>query len=128
MKENHALQFAGIVPARFASSRFPGKPLAIIGNKPMIQMVYEQACKALETVYVATDDQRIFEAVTAFGGKVVMTSRDHHSGTDRCAEAVTRINEETGKMTDVVINIQGDEPFIRPEQITLLMDCFNDPS
>jgi 3-deoxy-manno-octulosonate cytidylyltransferase (CMP-KDO synthetase) len=127
MKENPILQFAGIIPARYASSRFPGKPLALIGNKPMIQMVYEQACKALKTVYVATDDKQIFEVVTAFGGKAVMTSPDHLSGTDRCSEAVIRINEVTGKMTDVVINIQGDEPFIRPEQITLLMGCFNDP-
>jgi 3-deoxy-manno-octulosonate cytidylyltransferase (CMP-KDO synthetase) len=118
-------QFAGIIPARYASSRFPGKPLALIGKKPMIQMVYEQACKALEFVYVATDDERIFKRVIDFGGKAVMTSPDHFSGTDRCSEAVYSIMDETGMKIDIVINIQGDEPFIKPEQIRLLMDCFN---
>ena len=92
----------------------------------MIQRVYEQASKTLEMVYVATDDKRIFEAVTEFGGKVIMTSPDHLSGTDRCSEAVTRISMETGKKIDVVINIQGDEPFIKPKQITILMKCFTD--
>jgi 3-deoxy-manno-octulosonate cytidylyltransferase (CMP-KDO synthetase) len=116
--------YAGIIPARFASSRFPGKPLALIGNKPMIQRVYEQALKRLDLVYVATDDKRIFETVINFGGKAIMTSSDHQSGTDRCAEAVTGITGETGKMIDIVINIQGDEPFIKPEQIDLLMKCF----
>ena len=120
------LQFAGIIPARYASSRFPGKPLVLIGNKPMIQRVYEQASKALGMVYVATDDKRIFEAVVAFGGKAIMTSPDHMSGTDRCSEAVTTIMDETGRNIDVVINIQGDEPFIKPEQISLLMACFDD--
>jgi 3-deoxy-manno-octulosonate cytidylyltransferase (CMP-KDO synthetase) len=119
-------QFAGIIPARYASSRFPGKPLVLIGNKPMIQRVYEQASKALAMVYVATDDKRIFEAVLAFGGKAIMTSPDHQSGTDRCSEAVTAIIEETGRNIDVVINIQGDEPFIKPEQIGLLMECYDD--
>jgi 3-deoxy-manno-octulosonate cytidylyltransferase (CMP-KDO synthetase) len=120
---NH--RFAGIIPARFASSRFPGKPLAMIGNRSMIQRVYEQASKALELVYVATDDERIIKTVTGFGGKAVMTSPDHFSGTDRCSEAVTAIMSETGRKIDIVINIQGDEPFIKPEQIKLLMDCFN---
>ena len=120
------LQFAGIIPARYASSRFPGKPLVLIGNKPMIQRVYEQASKALGIVYVATDDKRIFEAVMAFGGKAIMTSPDHMSGTDRCSEAVTIIMDKTGRNIDVVINIQGDEPFIKPEQISLLMKCFDD--
>jgi 3-deoxy-manno-octulosonate cytidylyltransferase (CMP-KDO synthetase) len=118
-------QFAGIIPARYASSRFPGKPLAIIGDKTMIQRVYEQANKALELVYVATDDERIFDSVKGFGGKAVMTSPDHQSGTDRCWEAISRIMKETGRKIDIVINIQGDEPFIRPEQITCLMECFN---
>jgi 3-deoxy-manno-octulosonate cytidylyltransferase (CMP-KDO synthetase) len=92
----------------------------------MIQRVYEQASKALGMVYVATDDKRIFEAVVAFGGKAIMTSSDHMSGTDRCSEAVSIIMDETGRNIDVVINIQGDEPFIKPEQIRLLMECFDD--
>lgn len=124
MKPDSILHFAGIIPARYASSRFPGKPLAIIGNKTMIQRVYEQAGKSLSCVYVATDDERIFDAVLRFGGKAVMTSPDHQSGTDRCAEAVDLIIKETGTFIDVVINIQGDEPFIRPEQVDLLKGCF----
>lgn len=126
MKKDPSLQFAGIIPARYASSRFPGKPLVLIGNKPMIQRVYEQARKILEMVWVATDDKRIFDVVLNFGGKAIMTSPDHLSGTDRCAEAVTKINSKADKKTDIVINIQGDEPFIKPEQIALLMQCFND--
>lgn len=119
-------RFAGIIPARFGSSRFPGKPLVMIGNKPMIQRVYEQAEKALRFVYVATDDKRIFDAVINFGGKAVMTAPTHLSGTDRIAEAVDRILEKDGLKIDIAVNIQGDEPFIRPEQISLLMDCFKD--
>ena len=126
MKIDLIVQYAGIIPARYASSRLPGKPLVMIGNKPMIQRVYDQARKTLDMVYVATDDKRIFEAVLNFGGSAVMTSPDHLSGTDRCAEAVTKIKNETGKKIDVVINIQGDEPFIKPEQINLLMKCFVD--
>jgi len=126
MKTDPEYQFAGIIPARYASSRFPGKPLALIGNKPMIQRVYEQASKKLGMVYVATDDKRIYDTVRNFGGKALMTSSDHQSGTDRCAEAVDLIMTETGKMIDVVLNIQGDEPFIKPEQIELLMKCFTD--
>jgi 3-deoxy-manno-octulosonate cytidylyltransferase (CMP-KDO synthetase) len=118
--------FAGIIPARYASTRFPGKPLAMIGNKPMIQRVHEQSLRSIETVYVATDDHRIFDIVVSYGGKAVMTSVDHQSGTDRCAEAIGKIIEETGKEVDVVVNIQGDEPFIRPEQIDLLKACFSD--
>jgi 3-deoxy-manno-octulosonate cytidylyltransferase (CMP-KDO synthetase) len=126
MKKDLLPQFAGIIPARYASARFPGKPLVLIGNKPMIQRVYEQARKTLDIVWVATDDKRIFDAVTDFGGKAIMTSPNHLSGTDRCAEAVTKINNETGKKIDIVINIQGDEPFINPEQIKLVMNCFTD--
>lgn len=126
MMKDPLLQFAGIIPARYASSRFPGKPLVLIGNKPMIQRVYEQASKALGTLYVATDDKRIFDAVIAFRGKAIMTSASHMSGTDRCSEAVSIIMDETGRSIDVVINIQGDEPFIKPEQIRLLMECFED--
>ncbi len=128
MKKVNGYYFAGIIPARYASSRFPGKPLAMIGGKPMIQRVFEQASKSLETVYVATDDSRIFDTVTGFGGKAIMTSQEHRSGTDRCAEAAEGIMKENGVRLDVVINIQGDEPFIRPEQIDLLMSCFNDRS
>jgi 3-deoxy-manno-octulosonate cytidylyltransferase (CMP-KDO synthetase) len=126
MKDFKSLQIAGIIPARYASTRFPGKPLAILGNRSMIQRVYEQASKSLEIVYVATDDERIKKAVLDFGGKVIMTSPDHTSGTDRCSEAVSVIESETDSQIDVVINIQGDEPFIRPVQIDLLASCFND--
>jgi 3-deoxy-manno-octulosonate cytidylyltransferase (CMP-KDO synthetase) len=126
MRKDPILQFAGIIPARYASSRFPGKPLAMIGNKPMVQRVYDQASKILSKVWVATDDKRIFDVVSEFGGRVVMTSPDHLSGTDRCAEAICSIIAESGEKIDVVINIQGDEPFIKPEQISLLMKCFAD--
>lgn len=126
MKNEPLLQFAGIIPARYASLRFPGKPLVLIGNKPMIQRVYDQARKSLELVWVATDDKRIFDAVSGFGGKAIMTSPDHMSGTDRCAEAIRKINSEAAKKIDIVINIQGDEPFIKPEQINLLLKCFID--
>jgi 3-deoxy-manno-octulosonate cytidylyltransferase (CMP-KDO synthetase) len=118
--------FTGIIPARFGSTRFPGKALALIGGKPMIRMVYEQASKALDSVYVATDDKRISEAVKKFGGKAVMTSSAHCSGTDRCAEASDIIAKETGIDPGIIINIQGDEPFILPEQIELIASCFSD--
>lgn len=113
----------GIIPARYASTRFPGKPLIDIGGKSMIQRVYEQAKKAkrLTDVVVATDDVRIEAHVKAFGGNVVMTSETHQSGTDRCFEAL----QKYGSGVDVVINIQGDEPFIQPEQIDLLASCFD---
>jgi 3-deoxy-manno-octulosonate cytidylyltransferase (CMP-KDO synthetase) len=113
----------GIIPARYASTRFPGKPLIDIGGKSMIQRVYEQAKKAkrLTDVVVATDDERIEAHVKAFGGNVVMTSEAHQSGTDRCFEAV----QKYGSTVDAVINIQGDEPFIQPEQIDLLASCFD---
>lgn len=116
------MKFAGIIPARYASTRFPGKPLANMDGKPMIQRVYEQVKQAIDNVWVATDDDRIFEAVTAFGGKAVMTSTKHRSGTDRCNEAYSKIEGEY----DVVINIQGDEPFIQSEQIDALKKCFED--
>ena len=117
------MRFIGVIPARYASSRFPGKPRAILGGKPMIQRVYEQVAQVLDDVYVATDDQRIFDTVTAFGGQVVMTSPDHKSGTDRIQEAVTTI----GGDFDVVVNIQGDEPFIQRSQIETVCRCFEDP-
>jgi len=123
-KEPASLRFVGIIPARFASTRFPGKPLVDIGGKTMIQRVYEQVSKALENVYVATDDTRIFEALISFGGKAIMTSDKHKSGTDRCFEAFTKLDE----WFDVVVNIQGDEPFIQPEQIAELQNCFAEPN
>lgn len=118
----------GIIPARYASTRFPGKPLVDIGGKTMIQRVYEQCLKskALFKTYVATDDQRIFQHVNDFGGNVIMTSEAHKTGTDRCNEAVSIIEEDEDTQIDVVINIQGDEPFIHIEQIELLANCFND--
>lgn len=119
------MNFIGIIPARFQSTRFPGKPLAILDGKPIVQWVYENARKALDEVYVATDDERIFRAVEAFGGKAVFTLADHQSGTDRCAEAAVEL-AKTRKL-DVVVNIQGDEPFIRPEQIESLKTCFHSP-
>lgn len=121
-----SIQFVGIIPARYASTRFPGKPLAMIGDKPMIQRVFERAKEVFNTVYVATDDVRIQHAVEAFGGKVVMTSELHKSGTDRCAEAVRTIEKETGIKADVVVNIQGDEPFIAPAQLRQLCACFEE--
>ncbi|MDO4950199.1 MAG: 3-deoxy-manno-octulosonate cytidylyltransferase [Bacteroidales bacterium] len=118
------MRFIGIIPARYASTRFPAKPLALLGGKPMIQRVYEQVNGVLDDAWVATDDERIEAAVKAFGGKVVMTSTTHRSGTDRCYEAFTKI----GHGFDVVVNIQGDEPFIQPQQIKSLCKCFDDPS
>ena len=116
------MNFIGIIPARYQSSRFPGKPLAKIKDKPMIQWVYENASKALPYVCVATDDDRIFDAVKAFGGEVVKTIPTHQSGTDRCAEAALKIAKN--RPVDIVVNIQGDEPFVKPEQIELIKSCF----
>lgn len=126
MNRDFEQRFCGIIPARYASLRFPGKPLVMIGNKSMIQRVYEQACKSLEKVYVATDDERISEAVGKFGGNVIMTAPYHQSGTDRCAEAAEKIVSGPEDKFSIIINIQGDEPFIRPEQIDLLKSCFSD--
>lgn len=120
------MNFLGIIPARYESTRFPGKPLADINGKPMIQHVYEQASKALKTVYTATDDRSIEQAVKNFGGKVVMTSVQHRCGTERCAEAAGKIQSETGISYDVIINIQGDEPFIHPEQLEKIKALFDD--
>ena len=123
------MKFIGIIPARYGSTRFPGKPLEDICGKTVIRRVYEQAKKALDTVVVATDDERIYDAVEAFGGKVVMTRVDHRCGTDRCLEAyqaiTTPIWREQNDTDTVVINIQDDEPFIQPEQIETLMRCFD---
>jgi len=127
MNNPNNTRFTCIIPARYASSRFPGKPLALIGGKTMIRRVFEQASKVSNSVFVATDDLRIAEEVKSFGGDFVMTSPNHRSGTDRCSEAAGLIEIKTGSSIDVVINLQGDEPFIREEQIRLLMDCFDDP-
>ncbi len=116
------MKFIGIIPARYASSRFPGKPLAMLGGKMVIERVVEQVSSILDNVYVATDDQRIYDVVTGFGGRVIMTRTDHQSGTDRIREAYEKIGENF----DVIINIQGDEPFIQQSQIKTVMECFND--
>jgi 3-deoxy-manno-octulosonate cytidylyltransferase (CMP-KDO synthetase) len=118
--------FIGIIPSRYESSRFPGKSLVDIAGKPMIQHVYERAKEVLDDVVVATDDERIFNAVKAFGGLPIMTSTSHQSGTDRCAEALTKFEELTLKSYSVAINIQGDEPFIKTEQIELIKTCFEE--
>ena len=115
----------GIIPARYQSTRLPGKPLAIIGGKPMIQRVYEQCIKSrvLKGLTVATDDERIANIVKSFNGNVIFTKSEHHSGTDRCFEAAEKMNIGIGS---VIINIQGDEPFINPSQIDLLASCFDE--
>ena len=118
------MKFIAIIPARYASTRFPGKPLALLGGKPVIRRVYEQVAGVLDDAVVATDDERIYDAVRAFGGRVEMTSPDHRSGTDRCREAYDRLGAEY----DVVVNVQGDEPFIRPSQLEAVKRCFDDPA
>lgn len=118
----------GIIPARFASTRFPGKPLAKIEDATMIEHVYKRASTALEKVFVATDDKRIYKTVKEFKGEAIMTSPLHRSGTDRCAEALKIIKEKYNIKADIVINIQGDEPFIKPEQIKQVGECFKDHS
>ena len=117
------MKYIAIIPARYASTRFPGKPLAMLGGKTVIQRVYEQARSIVGEAYVATDDSRIFMAVERFGGRAVMTSDRHKSGTDRIEEAAEKI----GTHADVIINIQGDEPFIQRSQIETLMQLFDNP-
>lgn len=118
------MKFIGIIPARYASTRFPGKPLALLGGKPVIQHVYEKVAAVLEAAYVATDDERIYDAVKSFGGQVVMTRTDHKSGTDRIEEAIEKIGGEW----DVVVNVQGDEPFVAKSQLDTICLCFDDPT
>lgn len=120
------MRILGIIPARYGSSRFPGKPLIDLKGKTMIRRVYEGASRSemLTDLVVATDDRRIFDEVQSFGGKVVMTAADHPTGTDRCAE-VLRLLDET---YDVVINIQGDEPLVDPRQLDSLLTAFSDPT
>ena len=115
------MKHIAIIPARYASTRFPGKPLAILGGKTVIQRVYEQAVSVLSEAWVATDDERIYQTVKEFGGRAVMTRADHKSGTDRIEEASEIINTNA----DVIINIQGDEPFVQPSQIKALIQLFD---
>lgn len=117
-------KYIGIIPARYASTRFPAKPLAMLGGKTVIERVYTQVTGVLDDAWVATDDERIADAVRAFGGQVVMTSVHHKSGTDRCREAYERI----ANPFDVVVNVQGDEPFIQPSQLEAVKSCFDDPA
>lgn len=116
------MKFIGIIPARYASTRFPGKPLAVLGGKPVIQRVYEQVTRVLGEAYVATDDERIFKAVEAFGGHAIMTRQDHKSGTDRIEEAAQKLQTDA----DVIINVQGDEPFIQKSQLETIKHLFDD--
>ncbi len=116
------MKFIGIIPARYASSRFPGKPLAMLGGKTVIERVYTQVSSVLGEAWVATDDERIATAVEQFGGRAVMTRSDHQSGTDRIEEAAQTI----GTDADVIVNVQGDEPFIQPSQIDTLKALFDD--
>ena len=118
------MKFIGIIPARYASTRFPGKPLALLGGKPVIQHVYEKVAAVLEAAYVATDDESIYDVVKSFGGQVVMTRTDHKSGTDRIEEAIEKIGGEW----DVVVNVQGDEPFVAKSQLDTICHCFDDPT
>ena len=118
------MKFLGIIPARYASTRFPAKPLAVLGGKTVIQRVYEQGAGNLDDANLAKGDEGIETAVKAFGGKGVKTSTRHKSGTDRCQEACTKI----GGQCDVVVNIQGDEPFIQPSQLQAVKACFDDPA
>ena len=118
------MKFIGIIPARYASTRFPGKPLALLGGKPVIQHVYEKVAAVLEAAYVATDDERIYDVVKSFGGQVLMTRTDHKSGTDRIEEAIEKIGGEW----DVVVNVQGDEPFVAKSQLDTICHCFDDPT
>jgi len=117
-------KFIGIIPARYQSSRFPGKPLAMIGKKTMIQRVYDQATQAIDTVYVATDDERIQTAVESFGGKAIMTDANLPNGTVRCLQAAWKCSNNA----TVIVNIQGDEPFINPQQIKALIKLFENQS
>lgn len=120
------MKIIGIIPARYRSTRFPGKPLAMIGDTSMIMRVYRQAgkVKQLHEVVVATDDKRIYNHVLLHNGKAVMTSPKHQSGTERCSEAIEKLSESF----DIVINIQGDEPFIAPLQIRSVINAFKDTS
>lgn len=116
-----------VIPARYASTRFPGKPLATLGGKPVLQWVWERTCAVatIDGTMVATDDERILNAVETFGGRAMMTSSRHRSGTDRCGE-VLQVLSRQGEEYDLVINVQGDEPFVQANQLTALQACFSD--
>ena len=118
----------GVIPARFNSTRLLGKPLKLIGDKPMIQHVYEKTKKTLDNVIVATDDDRIFNCIKGFGGKVILTKKNHKNGTSRCLEAVNIYCEETGKEFEYIVNVQGDEPLIHEDHLKKLIHCFQDPN
>lgn len=120
------MEFLAIIPARYASTRFPGKPLAVIGGKPMVRHVYERVSSVFADCFVATDDERIQRAVEDFGGRCIMTDSGHRSGTDRCAEALRTAREITGKKYDVVVNIQGDEPFLEVSHLAAIKELFED--
>ncbi|NTW26411.1 MAG: 3-deoxy-manno-octulosonate cytidylyltransferase, partial [Lentimicrobium sp.] len=122
------MKIAGIIPARYASTRFPGKPLALINGVSMIERVYRQVsdCDEISMVAVATDDQRIFDHVVGFGGRAVMTSDQHHSGTDRLGETIRTLSAQ-GETFEIAVNIQGDEPFIQPQQISRVISLFANP-
>lgn len=123
------MNFIAIIPARYASTRFPGKPLALLAGKPVIEHVYRKVASVIADTFVATDDDRIFSAVESFGGRAIMTSPNHRSGTDRIEEAITILSEGRVKSEElVVINVQGDEPFIHPSQIEAVCRCFDDPA
>lgn len=119
------MKVLGIIPARYGSTRLEGKPLVDICGKPMIQRVYERASAALSQVVVATDDERVMTCVEEFGGQVVMTTKDHNSGTNRCLEAFLLVKQEQQQQFDVVVNVQGDEPMLNPGQLNELVACFN---
>lgn len=121
------MNILGIIPARYGSTRLEGKPLAEINRKPMIQHVFERASQALDKVIVATDDERILQAVSDFGGSAYMTSRLHSTGTNRCLEAYHKFRDERKEAVDVVVNIQGDEPMLDPDSLSALTSCFRDP-
>ncbi len=120
------MKILGIIPARYASSRFPGKPLVHIKGKSMVQRVYEQAKQVIDTVFIATDDLRIRNHILEIGANAIMTSNKHKSGTERCAEALKIITQDQPEYYDIVVNIQGDEPLISPEAIKQLINAFND--
>lgn len=122
------MEFLALIPARYASTRFPGKPLADLDGRPMIRYVYETAASFFSACYVATDDERIFDTVKGFGGRAVMTASTHRSGTDRCREALDRVEEIAGRHFDVVVNIQGDEPFLSVGQLQRIVGCFDEAS
>jgi len=117
------MKFVAIIPARYASTRFPGKPLALLGGRPVIEHVYRRVESVFEDAFVATDDERIARCVEAFGGRCLMTGSHHKSGTDRCREAY----DKCGVEADVVVNVQGDEPFIAAAQLNEIKECFADP-